>query len=541
MHEIDTMMMMAATSRLALTAMLLPLPAPLSVEARVVVAKDASAVEAWAAVKISELLLQQPDDDTQIAVGHGAAVAIGVDAEALAALGDDAYLLVSGPARGVPLRSVAIASSAQSARGAMNGAFAFLRHIGFEFLAENETIVPTGALVLPPGLDISYEPPFESREMAAVPTAGPGGSRGAPPAFPPGQDHVRLATNISAALGFDGPMAFAPVGGTVGPASPPGYTASAYNLMSPTGSVFACGPGERNSTKKYLPCPSQAADHPEWFACVSTSHDAGPDPAGNHINHNHTTWPCPSSGPSSTGPEGRPGSSQPCWGNVSLIQAMTDNIRALIQQHPNDRIFNLGGMDGSASRIQCPSDAPLMTAANSTGGANFAAANAIAAALARDHPEVRILVDAYYMTQFPPRVGWKFHHNVIVRACLTSTMGYGGEAGLPKELPLTDARNADWIARLKAWRLAAQTVYVWDYTQVKRTTPVIIAFQCVRGMTRVVNVLQNIHYTTVPMPNYFITAENFKTLHELGIKGWFAESVCCHPREEMVRQCLLMA
>jgi hypothetical protein len=126
------MMMMAATSRLALTAMLLPLPAPLSVEARVVVAKDASAVEAWAAVKISELLLQQPDDDTQIAVGHGAAVAIGVDAEALAALGDDAYLLVSGPARGVPLRSVAIASSAQSARGAMNGAFAFLRHIGFE-------------------------------------------------------------------------------------------------------------------------------------------------------------------------------------------------------------------------------------------------------------------------------------------------------------------------------------------------------------------------------------------------------------------------
>ena len=40
---------------------------------------------------------------------------------------------------------------------------------------------------------------------------------------------------------------------------------------------------------------------------------------------------------------------------------------------------------------------------------------------------------------------------------------------------------------------------------------------------------------TVPMPNYFIAAENFRTLRKLGIKGWFAESVCCHPREEMVR------
>jgi alkanesulfonate monooxygenase SsuD/methylene tetrahydromethanopterin reductase-like flavin-dependent oxidoreductase (luciferase family) len=36
------------------------------------------------------------------------------------------------------------------------------------------------------------------------------------------------------------------------------------------------------------------------------------------------------------------------------------------------------------------------------------------------------------------------------------------------------------------------------------------------------------------MPDYFVVAENLATLHKLGAIGWFAESTCCHPREEMV-------
>eukprot|EP01043_Picozoa_sp_COSAG02_P128296 COSAG02_NODE_65747_length_257_cov_0.658228_1_plen_68_part_10 len=37
-----------------------------------------------------------------------------------------------------------------------------------------------------------------------------------------------------------------------------------------------------------------------------------------------------------------------------------------------------------------------------------------------------------------------------------------------------------------------------------------------------------------PLPNYFVVAENMALFHKLGVRGWFAESVCCHPREEMV-------
>ena len=197
-------------------------------------------------------------------------MALGVDPEALKALGDDAYLVSAAASRGVPRGSVAVASSAGSARGTMNGAFAFLRALGFEFLAQDETVRPPTP-TLPAALDVLYTPPFESRDMAAVPLAGPGGQRGPRLPFPPGRDLQQLPTNLSAALGFDGSMAFAPVGGKLGPLFPPGYTATAYNLMSASGSTFACGSGAPNASQKWLPCPDAYAEHPEWFACMNGS------------------------------------------------------------------------------------------------------------------------------------------------------------------------------------------------------------------------------------------------------------------------------
>ena len=124
-----------------------------------------------------------------------------------------------------------------------------------------------------------------------------------------------------------------------------------------------------------------------------------------------------------------------------------------------------------------------------------------------------IMIDAYEMTQFPPKAGYKFHPAVIVRVALTSEMGYDGHYGLPKSLSLTDPRNMDWMTRLKAWTSAANRVYIWQYTYHGK-------------------------YVLTPLPNYFIVAEDIATLNSLGIKGWFSESVCCHPREEMVRPAL---
>ena len=84
---------------------------------RIVVARNATETELWAAGKLADLLMLPMMDSGgmaagtgQIAVGHGAATALGVPLGALANLDDDSYLVST--ARGVPAGSVAIASSA---------------------------------------------------------------------------------------------------------------------------------------------------------------------------------------------------------------------------------------------------------------------------------------------------------------------------------------------------------------------------------------------------------------------------------------------
>jgi hypothetical protein len=149
---------------------------------RIVVASVATQVERWSADRLADLLAlpivnggnaAASTAGAQIAVGYGAAVTLGVDPRTLATLGNDACLVSANRSRGIPIGSVAIASNVGSARGTMNGAFAFLRALGFEFLAQDETVKPAGQhLVLPSALDIWVDPPMESRDMAAVPVAG---------------------------------------------------------------------------------------------------------------------------------------------------------------------------------------------------------------------------------------------------------------------------------------------------------------------------------------------------------------------------------
>jgi hypothetical protein len=323
-----------------------------------------------------------------------------------AGLGDDAYVVVAGPASGIPAGSVAIASSASSARGTMNGAFAFLRVLGIEILAQSETISPAGAPQIPVELNLAFDPPFESRDLAAVPTAGPGGRRGKSPG--PGMSSPRLATNLSASLGFDGNFAFGPVGGKLGL----DFT-GAYNLLSPSGSTLECGPGQPNATSRFGPCPTQATANPEWFACMEHNPDATAYPYGNHVNTQHTQWPCPLSmlvGKIK-------GQSQPCWSNASLITTMTANIRELVRKYPQTRRISLAGLDGTSTFIQCPSDVPYMKAANSTGGGVFFAANEVAKALADTDSDLILIIQAYEMLQFPPKDDFKFHPNVGVQVC----------------------------------------------------------------------------------------------------------------------------
>ena len=407
-----------------------PLPA------RIVVAGDATDTERWSAAKLAELLLLPVEGTTaaaagtpQIAVGHGAAVAMGVHASDLGALGDDSFL-VSSKRGGVPAGSVAIASSARSSRGTMNGAFEFLRALGFEFFAANVSRIPIPRPSTLPELDVLYSPTYVYRDLCMgwlcqelhrrhVSTGNctavaereqwTGGACQDAHTWRPG-------TNLSAALGLNGLYSFAPVGGSVAPNSPPGFVATAYNLLTPNldaDSLDCGGPGTHEPHRKNTPCPAVFRQHPDWFTCNTPAQPCN----AKTIN---TTY-----------------ISQPCWLAPGVQETMTQNILKLLRADPTISSISVSNMDGVGGAAPCPLDMIAATKENATGAGNFYAVQFIAAAVAKDFPHVKIMTLAYGSSFLPPK-RMRFADNVIIRVV------------------------GDKPEVVKGWLKAAKTVYLWD-------------------------------------------------------------------------------
>jgi hypothetical protein len=351
--------------------------------ARIVVAADATETEAWAAAKLADLLKLPvvPDGGLlapaapQIAVGHGAATAIGVPAAVLDSLDDDSYLVSTS--RGVPPGSVAIASSAHSTRGTAYGAFGFLRALGFEFFAENATQVPSPLPTSLPAMDARVSPSYTSRNLVmASPGIGTNldrkhvstgncsavakaeGWRGGQCQGGNGSSWWRPGTNLSAALGLNGDFSFGPVGGYLSPHDPPGFVATAFNLLTP--SLYAdaadcAGPGTFEPHEQNTACPAVFRQHPSWFTC---GQPAKPCTA---VTINQTF------------------SAQPCWSAPGLQETMTQNVLRILRSDPTIKIISVSNMDGGVSFSPCPLDMPAAKAENATGAANFYVIKHIAA------------------------------------------------------------------------------------------------------------------------------------------------------------------
>eukprot|EP01051_Picozoa_sp_SAG22_P005699 SAG22_NODE_347_length_11873_cov_15.313997_3_plen_1456_part_00 len=462
-----------------------PLPA------RVVVAPGATETEVWAAAKVAELLAlplhsdsspvsDRDDTSAQIAVGNGAAVALGVPPAALGALGDDTSFVSTNVSRGVPAGSVAIASSAGSLRGTLHGAFAFLRALGFEFFAPNATRTPRPPIILP-DVDSVYTPQIVSRDLTMA-SSGIGSNLD--------RQHVRTGncsavakanhwhggkcesasiwrpgTNLSAALGLNGEWSFAPVGGYVSPHQPPGFVATAYNLLVPSLDADAndcAGPGTNEPHRVNTPCPAVFRQHPDWFTC---GQPAGPCNATT-INQTYN--------------------SQPCWLAPGVVDTMTHNILKILRADPTIKLISVSNMDGGVSDFPCALDMVAAAVENTTGAGNFYAVRDIAAAVAKEFPHVMMETLAYNGAQQPPKQ-LKFADNIIVRIA-GFNMGH---------VSLHAPANADKLSLVQEWMKVAKTVYVWD------------------GISEDV---------ILPHGDYTAQALHIKELAQLGVTGYFAEA-----------------
>lgn len=469
----------------------LPLPA------RIVVADNASESEVWAAGTLADVLRlpthrRAMDNEAQIAVGYGAATAMGVPPAVLASLDDDAYF-VSTSAQGVPRGSVAIASSAHSARGTVYGVFAFLRALGFEFFAENATRIPNPFPTTLPIVDAIYSPSYESRNLVmASPGIGSNINRKQIPAGNcsavaraegwhggqcqggNGSSWWRPGTNLSAALGLNGDFSFGPVGGNLSPHEPPGFVATAFNLLTPSlysNAVDCAGPGTFEPHEKNTICPAVFRQHPEWFTCGQPAQ------------------PCTSVSINKTY------SAQPCWSAPGVEATMTQNVLRILRSYPTTKIISVSNMDGGVSFSPCPLDMRAARAENATGAANFYVVRNIAAAVAHEFPNVKILALAYNGAQAPPK------HLVFAANVIVQIAGFN----LP-DVSLYHQENADNLALVKGWLQHASTVYIWN------------------GIQKSV---------ILPHGDVLAQALHIKELAALGVKGYFAEGATM-PGSDMV-------
>lgn len=451
---------------------LTPSPTPLVLPSLVAVAGNGSAVELWAARMLAErlalplhliafnangssgnassygngssttapqLLPLQP----VIAVGYDAALQAGVDPVHLAGLRVDDYLLSNNPARGLRRGCLAVASGpSPAARGALYGAFALLKSLGWRFFTPSMTVVPPRPYALPQAaggaaaggrlIDIADGPRMYLRDVTAG-SVQDNRARTRNAAY----QLVYPPANLSAALGLNGANANLPVGGFEGAGTegPPGFIATAYNLLVPAtlsaSSPTCAGPGfpsEPHLTG--TPCPQTVRDHPEWVVCRNASGLA---------------WPCANTSWANT-----QNSNQPCWGEPSLPAAMADGIRAVMRLKPTLRVVDVSGMDGGATI--CPADEPYNAFENCTGGGNFHAVNAMAGNLSAEFPSLSLQTLAYHGSRAPPQ---RLRDSVQVRYVPNSWNVFQS---------LHHPDNAVILGEARGWAAACKTMTVYDNT-----------------------------------------------------------------------------
>jgi hypothetical protein len=436
----------------------------------VTVAVDASPTEAWAAGKLAATLslplvqLKHPEQiaSEQIAVGYGAALALGIPSSSLFALDDESFL-VSPAGNG----SAVIASSKLSLRGSLYGVFEFMRLLGVRFLTANTTLIPSGPLSLPQDFQpTTIQPLLAYRDLITGPVSDH-------------SMHDRSAeANLSTALELNGGGSHhGPVGGSNAwvrwgvdgqPGASAGFVATAYDLLSPRllANTADCGVHAKNT-----PCLPVWQAHPEWFVCKPL-HCSDP--------------PCPPKYPCTLEEINVTYNSQPCWSNASMQQYMVSSILKILEKNPNASAISVSNMDGD--NVECPIDRPANIAENTTGGANFRAVQAIADRVNKDFPHVKVVALAYNGALEPP-AKLKFAPNVIVQLCLQ---------GMKQFLPLTEPQNQPTVDRVRKWKSVASTLYVWDYT---------VSF----------------HSVLLPWANYWTQARRIQELHALGVTGYFGE------------------
>ncbi len=147
---------------------------------------------------------------------------------------------------------------------------------------------------------------------------------------------------------------------------------------------------------------------------------------------------------------------QRCLSNPDVLRISIERVRQWIKEHPEATIISVSQND-TINNCQCEQCKAVDDAEGSPAGSLLKFVNAVAEAIEKDHPNVRIDTLAYQYTRKPPKT-IRPRRNVIVRLCsIECCFAHPLETCPAKE-------NQRFRDDIVAWGPVAPLIYVWDYT-----------------------------------------------------------------------------
>lgn len=147
---------------------------------------------------------------------------------------------------------------------------------------------------------------------------------------------------------------------------------------------------------------------------------------------------------------------QRCLSNPDVLKLGIERVRQWIKEHPEANIISVSQND-TGKWCQCATCKSLNDAEGSPAASLLKFVNAIAEAIEKDHPNVRLDTLAYDYTRKPPKT-IRPRRNVIVRLCSIECCFAHPLATCPAE------ENRRFRDDIIAWQPVTPLLYVWDYT-----------------------------------------------------------------------------
>ena len=207
--------------------------------------------------------------------------------------------------------------------------------------------------------------------------------------------------------------------------------------------------------ERILPTEKYFAEHPEWYS----------ERNGERID----------------------GRNQLCVTNEEVKQRITDHVLEYLRAHPTVNIVSVSQNDWD-NHCLCESCKKLEDEEGSPAGPLLHLVNHVAAAVAKEFPDVAIDTLAYQYTRKPP-LHVRPLPNVIVRLCSI-------ECDFAR--PLTAETNQTFADDIRGWSKICDRLYIWDYTT-------------------------NFSHYIQPHPNLRALGPNIRFFVEHGVKGIFEQ------------------